>query len=449
MNIVIAGAGSVGFHIASQMTDENKDVTLIDRDPARASYAASHLDCLVINEEVNNADVLKKAGIGKADFFISVTDSDEVNMIACGIVSSEFDVPTKIARVRNLDYSSLGMMKEAFLGINLIVNPEIEASRVISQTVSFGAMSDVALFEKTDVQLRNLYIDSNSILKNKSLKEIKKTLNEEFLIAGITRRDFVIIPSGETIVEENDKVHIAASQQSMEKVFAKTGKSTVPIKRVLLVGGGRISTLVARDLLRKGYTVKLIDHDYERCKYLSEMIPDALIINADISDEGVFEEERLFDNDLIISATTNQELNIISSIYAKSLGVSRAIAVVSKKSYLTIATELGIDATINPKSSTADFIIKYIRGSNIESVHSIFDGRAEVIEINISGNINVTGLPLKDLLMPDNSLIVSVTRNFKTIIPDGNFTLKDGDSVLVIANKKSINNTLKLFSKQK
>ncbi|HMB20682.1 MAG TPA: Trk system potassium transporter TrkA [Spirochaetota bacterium] len=449
MNIVIAGAGSVGFHIASQMTDENKDVTLIDRDPARASYAASHLDCLVINEEVNNADVLKKAGIARADFFISVTDSDEVNMIACGIVSSEFNVPTKIARVRNLDYSSLGIMKEAFLGINLIVNPEIEASRVISQTVSFGAMSDVALFEKTDVQLRNLFIDSSSILKNKSLKEIKKTLNEEFLIAGITRRDFVIIPSGETIVEENDKVHIAASQHNMEKVFAKTGKSTVPIKRVLLVGGGRISTLVARDLLRKGYTVKLIDHDYERCKHLSEIIPDALIINADISDEGVFEEERLFDNDLIISATTNQELNIISSIYAKSLGVSRAIAVVSKKNYLTIATELGIDATINPKSSTADFIIKYIRGSNIESVHSIFDGRAEVIEINIQGNKNVTGLPLKDLLMPDNSLIVSVTRNFSTIIPDGNFTLKDGDSVLVIANKKSINNTLKLFSKQK
>ena len=449
MNIVIAGAGSVGFHIASQMTDENKDVTLIDRDPERARYAANHLDCLVINEEVNNVDVLKKAGIAKADFFISVTDSDEVNMIACGLVSSEFKVPTKIARVRNLDYSSSRIMEEAFLGINLIVNPEIEASRVISQTVSFGAMSDVALFEKTDVQMRNLFIDNSSILKDKSLKEIKQTLNEEFLIAGITRRESVIIPSGNTTVQENDKLYIAASQRNMEKVFAKTGKSTVPIRRVLIVGGGRISTLVARDLLRKGYNVKIIDQNYEHCKHLSEILPDALIINADISDEGVFDEERLFDNDLIISATANQELNIISSIYAKSLGISRAVAVVSKKNYLTIASELGIDATVNPKSSTADYIIKYIRGSNIESVHSIFDGKAEVIEISIQDHSDLTDIAIKELQMPDNALIVSVTRNFKTIIPDGNFKLQSGDSVLVIANKKSITKTLKLFSQQK
>ncbi|MBN1531609.1 MAG: Trk system potassium transporter TrkA [Spirochaetes bacterium] len=426
MHIVIIGAGSIGTHIASQLISENKDVVLIEKNPERVKYVSARLDCMVLNEDGTNIKTLKRAGIDKADFFISVTNSDEVNMISSGVVSSEFNVPYKIARVRSLDYSRSKVLGKSFLGINYIVNPGIETAHDIVETVAYGAISDVFTFEKSGIIMRNLFVDQWSSFKGKNLREIRQTIDEDFLIAAIIRRSTVIIPSGTDEVLENDTIYLASSPQNLERVFAKAGRPTGAIRNAVIVGGGTIGSLVAADLLDRNIRLKIIDNDYERCKLVTGRLSEALVIHSDISDEGIFEEERLYENDLMIAVTGSQEINILSAAYAKSIGVKRTIAIVTKQSYLSISSELGIDSTISPKTSTADAILKFVRGRNIQSVHSIFDGRAEVIEITVGDSSEATGVPLKDLEMPANSLILSVNRDGDDFVPGGDFEIRGG-----------------------
>jgi len=438
MHIVILGAGVVGIQIATQLINEGKDVVLIEKDPSRAKYVSNHLDCIVINEEGNNLVSLKRAGISKADFFISVTNSDEVNMIACGLVASEFNVPIKIARVRNLDYSSTRIVDKTFLGIDFMVNSEVETARQIANTVALGAESDVMLFENTSLQMRNITITDSSFFKDKSLKDIRQTIKESFLMAGIIREGEFIIPTGDTVLKEHDTIYLLATKKKFTRIFMETGRKRLKLDRILIIGGGRIGSLVCQYLVRTGRKITLIDSNYENCKELSEKFPEALIINADISEEDIYEEEQLHTYDLIVTTTDNQELNILTCIYAKSIGTRRAIALITKSNYLPIASKLSIDATISPKNCTVDAILKFIRRGDIKSVHSIFDGKAEVIEFYVNEKNRLANCTLKDIEMPENSLILSVVREGESILPDGNLQILPGDLVLIIASKTSI-----------
>lgn len=440
MNIVILGAGVVGSQIASQLVSEGHNVVVIEKDAERAKHVTSHVDCMVINEEGNNSATLKRAGIERADFFLSVVDSDEVNMIACGIVESEFEVPVKIARVRNLDYSRAKIFEKSFLGIDYIVNPEVETSRFIANTVALGATSDVMLFENTDMQIRNYVVDSRSFFKDKQLKNIKSAvkIKDKFLVAGIVRGMEFIIPSGETYIQENDNVYLFATEKTLTKIFIETGKKREKLDRIIVVGGGRIGALVIRYLIRTGRKITVVDSDYDTCKILSEKFSEALVIHSDISDENIFEDERLHTYDLIITTTSHEELNILSAAYAKSLGIKRAIAVVNRPNYMPISSKLGIDVTVSPRNSTVSAIMKYIRRGDIKSIFSLFGGRAEVIEFSISLRSDLIGRKLKDITLPAESLILTVIRNGINEIPDGGFVIKAGDTIITIAKLKSI-----------
>ncbi|HOT75807.1 MAG TPA: NAD-binding protein, partial [Candidatus Wallbacteria bacterium] len=330
MKAIIFGAGAVGFQLAKVLIAEKYDVVIIEKDAERARFISSKLDCLVINQEGTLISTLRDAGAADARFFISVTNSDEVNIVSCGVIATEFKVPIKIARVRNVDYSNSNLLKKNFMGIDYIVNPEVEAASLISNTVALGASSDVMMFENTDVQIRNYVVSRTSFFFNKPLKKIKKYLKERFLIAGVTRNDEFIIPSGETVIEENDNVYIFAEREDLSRLFIDLGRKSEKNESVIIVGGTMIGTLVCEELVSGGIKVALIDKDRAICESLSEKFEDALVIHSDISEEGVFEEEQLEDYDLIITATNNEELNILSSVYAKSLGIKRAMALVTK-----------------------------------------------------------------------------------------------------------------------
>ena len=466
MKVVIVGAGGVGFQIAKQLVDENKNVVLIEKDPEKARHASNYLDCMVINDEGNNLEVLKRAGIDKADFFISVTDSDEVNMISCGLVSSEFNVPFKIARVRNIDYSHSRISEQPFLGIDYIVNPEIEAAKAINRTVDHGAVSDIMLFEQTNVQMRNMTVNGNSPFKNKTLQEINKSLQIEFLVAVILRENYYIIPSGNTVVRENDNLYLVAVEENLEKIFAQVGKHKIKFNKIVIVGGGKIGSHVAghfmesqessykifdkliRSFIKKRKRkISIVDKSYERCKLLSERFSAALIINADISDEGIFEEERLSDYDLLIATTENQELNILTAIYAKTFGIKRSIALVRTNNYVDIATNLGIDVPVSIKNSTINTILKFIRKGNIRSVHSISGGKVEVIELTAKESGRVIGKKIKEIKFPHHSLIIYVTRGKQNIIPSGRFVIQNGDHIILISRKESIEKIEEMFTR--
>ncbi|MCL1865593.1 MAG: Trk system potassium transporter TrkA [Spirochaetes bacterium] len=447
MNIVILGAGVVGYQIASQLISEGHNVAIIEKNSERARYIDAHLDCIVLNDEGNSFLTLKKAGIEKADCFLSVVDSDEVNMIACGIVESEFNVPIKIARVRNIDYSRAKIFEKSFLGIDFVVNPEVETARQIANSVALGAMSDVMLFEKSDVEIRNYQVNSKSFFKNKNLIEIRKTINPggKFLITGIVRENNFIIPTGNTTILEDDIIYIIASRKTLTKLFIETGKKSVSIDKILIIGGGRIGFLVTKYLIRTGVKITIIDPNYETCRTLTEKYPDVLIINADISDETIFEEENLSAHDLIITTTDNQELNILNAAYGKNMGIGRAIAVVNHPNYMLISNKLGIDVTVSPRNSTVDAIIKYIRKGEIRSVHTLFGNSAEVIEFSIQDNSEIIGIPIKDIKIPPDSLILTVVRNKVNEIPDGNFVVLNGDRVITIVKRESIQALEKVF----
>lgn len=447
MNIIILGAGVVGYQIAIQLISEEHNVVIIEKNADRARYVDNHLDCIVLNDEGNSIETLKKAGIEKADFFLSVVDSDEVNMIACGIVESEFNVPIKIARVRNIDYSRAKIFEKSFLGIDFVVNPEVETARLIANSVALGATSDVMLFENSDMQIRNYQVDSKSYFKNRTVMDIRKGINAggKFLIAGLIRENDFIIPSGATLIKENDIIYILASKKTLTQLFIETGQKRESIDRILIAGGGKIGALAARYLIRTGRKITLLDPDYENCKSLSETFPEALVINADISDETIFEEEKLYTSDLIITATGNQELNILSAAYGKSLGINRAVAVVNHPNYIAISNRLGIDVTVSPRNSTVNAIMKFIRKGDIRSVHTLFGNRAEVIEFTITDKSDIIGIALKNIDIPRDSLILTVVRNNINEIPDGNYIVQSRDRIITIVKRESIHALEEVF----
>jgi trk system potassium uptake protein TrkA len=446
MKIVVAGAGEVGFHIAEHLIKEGKDVVLIEKDSERAKYASAHLDCLVVVGEATNLDILRQADIQKADGFISATDYDEVNMITCFIVNSEYNVPVKIARVRNMEYSKTRLVGQKYSGIDFIVNPEIEAAKNIAATVQHGATSDIFLFENTDIQLRDIFADEESFFCGKSLKQIKKEIKEDFIIAGILRQEEVIVPSGDTVIQEQDHIYIIAANRTFMQILRKTGTPHKKLRSVIVLGGGKIGRYVTEFLIKMGKHVKLVDKDYEVCKKIASDFPEVLVLHADISDESLFADENLAATDAIVTTTKNEELNILAAIYGKSKGIKRAVALVNKTNYLNISDNLGIDSTVSPKLSSVNAILKYLRRGNVKNVYKIFDGKAEVSEFTVQHNAPVAGKALKDIKLPNGSLILAVTRGSQNTIPDGSFVLAGGDSVISFCIKDSSESLQNFFS---
>ncbi len=446
MKTVIIGAGQVGYNLAEQLILEKRDVVLIERDPARAEFASAHLDCMVLRGEGNNVEDLKRAGIETADYFVAATDSDEVNIIACFLVASECTRPTKIARVRNLYYLKTKMFTNPELGIDFVINQETEAAKAILTTVRHGATTDVTVFDNTSIELRKLFVDAHSFFRNKSLRKIKSSIADEFLVAGILRDGDVIIPSGNVQIQENDHIYLAATETSLDSVLKKAGKIHARLRHIIVVGGSAIGRYVATYLARSGYHVKIVERDTDKCQLMAEEMPEVMVLNGDISDEGIFQDEGIAETDLIITATDNEELNVLAGVYAKTQGTRRALALVSKANYLNLAATLGIDATVSPKLSSVNTILRYLRKGNVRSVQTLFDGRTEVVEFVIPPDSPVAAQPLKELRVPKNSLILAVKRDGGDFIPDGNAVFQPGDIVLAFTKKNALEKLEKLLA---
>jgi trk system potassium uptake protein TrkA len=447
MHIVIAGAGAVGQQIAQQLIAENKDVALIESDEERVKSVTNQIDCLVIHGSASSLENLLKAGIAKADFFICVTNSDEVNMISAGIVTSMFHLPKVISRIRNTEYQTNSILMGKFLDIDYVVNPEKEAAKEIIDITQHGATSHIITFKKSDVNLINLDISSDSALINRPLKEIRKEYEGKFLVSAILRNESIIIPDGDSVIEPNDNVYVQTNQNDIQSLFNTDlhGKND-KLKKILIVGGTRLGRQVMGQLIKIKYSVTMIDKNYEKCKQLSDEFPHALILRGDVTDENIYEDENIADFDLILCMTNNEELNLITALYAKKIGTKRAIALVINNNYFKLANQLGIDSVVSPKSSSVDSILKFIRKGNVSSIKSIFNGLAEILEFTITTNHPLLNKTLKKKPLPANSLLLSINRAGRKIIPDGEYTYREGDAVLVIAKKNVIPKIEKMYS---
>lgn len=445
MKVIIVGAGVVGFEIAKQLIIEGCDVIVIEKDRERYKYVDRHLDCTTINDSGTNIQVLRQANIEDADFFISVTESDEINMILCATVSSMFEKPCKIARIRNVEYQNLQVIKN--LGIDHIVSPELEAFQSIINIIDHGATSDIHALENTRFQIRNIYVSDDSYFYNKSLVEIKKSLKKEFLIIGIIRNFELIIPKGNTVVQENDILYLLSNEHELNEIFQREGKSKKNVRKILVVGGNFLGRKILSYLVSKNKIVTMIDKSFQVCQEIQEEFPNVLTLTADITDESIFVEENLHSYDLIITVTNNQELNILTAVYAKAIGIKRAMGLVGNSNYLKIANRLGLDAIISPKLSVIDKILQIVRKDNTKSVHSIFDGNTQIIDMALTETSRIIGKQLKDLDFPSDALVISITRGEKSYIPNGNFQFQENDivSILVKTTLEAINSVKNLL----
>lgn len=464
MNIIILGAGRVGYHLAQQLIHEDKHVTIIERDPYRAKQVSNQLDCIVINDTGNNLEVLNQAGLEKADYFISVTESDELNMIACGLASSNSETIYTIARVRNIDYSHSKISSQSVLGINHIINPEIEAAKEIAKSVEHGAMSNIMLFDNTDFQMRNLTIHTGSSLIGQTLHQVNEAIDATFLVPILLRDDNHLIPTGNTVFIENDLLYIIAAEEGFNTIFDFFDIPKRTFNKVAIIGCGKLGCYVADYLdyyqeketgfigkifnkLTKNSRRKLhlIDTDYEQCKFLNEKYPLAMVTHADVTNEEIWEEELLKDYDLVISSTGNQELNLITSMYAKKVGVLRAISLVQTKAYKRIAESLGVDVSVSINNVLVNTILKVIRKGNIKSIYNISGSPFEIIEFEIHEASSLCNKLIKNIKLPKETLIILITREEMNVIPHGSLAIEPNDHIVLITRSDAIKRLETMF----
>ncbi len=457
MKVIILGAGRVGLQLAKELVAEKKEVVIIEKDPSKTNTISQQLDCLVVNDSGNSLEALKAAETKDADFFVGVTESDEINMIACALVSSSFKKPKTIARVRNLDYSETWNPEKGFLGIDHIINPEIEVANAVGRAVEYGAMSNIIQFETSSLQMRNFRVDSESIFCDSLVQDIRSEFPAEFIIAVIMRNEKMLLPEGETRIQAGDQIWVLAEESHFTQLLSFINKKQSRLERIALAGGGNIGSYIVQYLLEdrqkpRGFfnklrhsfvaprkrTVHIIENDYALCKQLSERFPSAMITNADISEDRLLEEGRFQNYDLLITATGNQELNIITAAHARKSGIPRSLALVRKSSYAAMARELGIDVAVSINETLVNTIQKIIRRGSVRSVYTISDSNLEILELSLENKPEYTGKPIHTLPLPRESLIIMVTRQGEQIIPTGDLVLQAGDHLMLIVKKESV-----------
>lgn len=449
MKVVILGAGKRGTLLARHLIQEKRDVVIIDNDPKRAAEVQGKMDCMVIVGSGTDPAKLREAEVEKADLFVAVTDSDEINLVACGIVENIRSAVTTVAAIRNLTYTGKDGLPATILGINYIVNPEAEAARSIHAIIDRGIFSDVITFERSNLVLYNIYVTPKSRFANQNIANCRTTIGTEFVIAAINREDEGIVPSGNTIVFPGDTLSVVASDNDKEALFKLIGQHRIKPKKIVIVGGSKIARFLLRSFEPSQHrSIVLVEQDPVVCEHFASLFPNLLVVRSDITDETIFEDERLVTYDLLISLTDNDELNIITASYAKRVGINYAIALIkNNNNYIRLARHLDIDSVISVSEATVDSLLKYMRGAHVSSVHSLFNGRLEIFEFVISSDMAVAGKKLKDINMRNKGIIAGITTSAgKNIIPSGAYRIEIGDTLLVCAGREELGFVQKIFS---
>ncbi len=446
MKIVIAGAGGVGFHLAELLSYENQDITLIDTNKDVLEYAASHLDVLTILGDAASEEVLAAEEIHRARLFLAVTTHQHTNLVAAQMAKQKGAKQT-IARVAYPEY-----LEEPWVsffrrtGVDSLISPRKLAASEIKRLVRQCSFTDVLEFENGKMVIVGFTLDEHSPLLGKPLRDITHSgfYEGRYRPIAILRGNRTIIPHGDTVLRFNDHVYFISPREELEKLEAQIGRKHIEVKRVMIVGGSGLGYETAR-LLEKDYQVTLVDRDKERCRILSELLHDTLVIHGDASDIDLLREEGLEDMDVLIAVTPNSETNIITSLMAKNYGVGKTIARVENKEYTYISQNIGVDTLINVKLIAANNIFRFVRKGKVESLTTLHGVEAEVIEFVVAKDNRLTRKRLRDLHLPQKALIGGVIRGEESFIPDGDFRLQVGDKVIVFAMPEAIPAIEKMF----
>ncbi len=444
MKIIILGCGKVGTAIAEQLVREGHEITLIDNKAYAINNITNTLDVLGVVGNGASHSVQLSAGIETADLFIAVTGSDELNLLCCLIAKKAGNCHT-IARVRNPQYNSeIDFIKEE-MGLSMIINPEHETATDIARLIRLPSAIKIDVFAKGKVELLQVHIPKVSVLNNMQIKNIPTHLRCNILVCAVERGEQVFIPSGNFVLQSGDNISIVATPKNAIEFFHKIGINTPPIKNVMLVGGGNISIYLAKKFIEMGVKVKIIEQVLERCEQLSEMLPEALIIHSNASDNNVLLEEGIEHMDAFVSLTNLDEENILLSLYAQKNSQAKVFTKITRLTYDEIIADMPLGTIVKPKLITADRIVQLVRviqnpkGSNVETFYKIIDNKAEALEFRVRSNSKLVGIPLSKLEIKEDFLLCCINRKHKIIIPNGQASLQVGDSVIIVTTKTGLN----------
>ncbi len=447
MKIIIVGAGRVGLHLAKKLTSEEHDVIIIENNPETCRRANELVDALVIEGNGSSQETLMRAGLSSCEMLVAVTAVDEVNIVAC-LIASKAGVTSKIARLRNTEYTNKkSILKQKDMGIDFVIHPEEETARELVWLIRRTAATDVLEFAEGRVQLMGVRIDRDAPVINKTLAEIsEKNPNVLFRIVAIFRGNNTIVPSGKDYVNRGDQLFFITKTESVPKILSLAGKSEEKLENIMILGGGKVGRLVTAELEKdRSINIKLIESSREKTVKIANMVKRALIILGDGTDIDLLAAEGIMDMDGYIAVTDDEETNIISCLLAKHLGVSRTLALVNRSDYMPIMSSIGLDAAVDQQMITANAILRFIRRGNIVSFATLPGIDAEVLEIIVSSDARIANKTLKKFKLPQNVLIGLITRKDQVLVPTGDSVVLPGDKLIIFALPSVIKNVETLF----
>lgn len=444
MNIIIIGNGKLGFSLAEQLARENHNITVVDLREEALKRASDLLDIMVIRGNGVSAVSLQEANADTADLLVAATNSDEVNMVCC-LTAKNLGTRYTIARIRNPEYTKSLETLRSNLKIDMVINPENATAVEIARLLRFPSAANIESFCRGQVEMMGFRLQEGDFLVGKPLHALSAQVKKlSILFCAADRNGELLIPNGSFIPQSGDKLYIIGQPSGLDQFFRLLGRYAPKIRRVFIVGGGKISLYLAAMLHEMGMSVKIIERDENRCRAISEMFPKITVIHGDGTDQDLLESEHLSAYDAFVALTDRDEDNLIISLYAGQQGLHKVIAKCNRQNYAGIARSVGLDSVISPKFITASHILHLVRGmensqsSVMNSLHRIVDGAAEAIEFTIGPSTHHQNVPLKDLTLKPGILISVLVRDHKIIIPEGSTCLQEKDVVILISHSGTI-----------
>jgi trk system potassium uptake protein TrkA len=443
MKIIIVGCGKVGYALAEQLSEENHDITLIDTNATKLEQALAVLDIQGVEGNGTSFRSQEEAGIKESDLLIAVTGQDEVNLLCCLIAKKSGNCNT-IARVRNPEYfSEIHYLQKEF-GLSMVINPELSCAQSIARLIAVPSALDITSFAKGRINLIKLSVPDDSVLHSMTVFEFATRIHANTLICAIERNRDVIIPDGNTVLQRGDNMYVIVPPKEIPTLLRKIGIKVKSIRNATIVGGGTVAYYLARNLINNRVQVKIIEIKQERCERLSELLPEAMIINGDATDRQLLLEEGIDDTDAFVSLTNLDEENLVLSLFANKVSHAKIITKVDKVSFEEVVAELPIGTIACPKNITAKYILQYVRalqnsyGSNVETLYRMLDDKVEALEFIIRQDSKVTDTPLMNLQLKKNLLVCAIVRNNKLITPSGKDSILKGDIVIIVTTNKGL-----------
>ncbi len=452
MKVIVCGAGQVGFNIAHYLADEDNDVTVIDQRADLIRKINDTLDVQVVLGFASHPSVLEQAGAGDADMIIAVTAADEVNMVACQVAHSLFNVPTKIARVRSQSYLQpmwSNLFNREHLPIDVIISPEIEVARAITRRLEVPGAIDVIPLANDKVRLIAVRCTAQCPLIKTPLRQLTVLFPDlAIVIIGIVRDGKAIVPTGDDQMQEGDEAYFVVDTKHTDRALAAFGREDTEARRIIVFGGGNIGLFLAQHLetAHPGTSIKVIENNRERAEFVAKALNRTVVLNGDVLDPQILEEASVAAAEAVVAVTNDDETNILAGLLAKRYGCRRTMALINKTTYTALVGPLGIDVVISPRAITVSNILQHVRRGRIHAVHSLHEGFGELIEADALETSSLVGKPLKEVKLPAGVLLGAVIHDGQVISPRGSTVVQAGDRVVLFAAAEAVKKVEKMFS---